>query len=56
MLLLRKRGQAVARVLVWCAADGAVLWLDQSGRARTSFVTEIDGELTASASYEGFVV
>lgn len=55
-MLLRKRSQPVAKVLVWCAADGAVLWLDQRGKPRTSFVTVVDGEIDVTAPYNGFIV
>lgn len=55
-LLLRRRSHPVSRVIRWCVADGAILWLDQTGRARTSFVTDDHGRPSLSPPYHGFVV
>ena len=55
-MLLRRNKRAAARVVAWCVDDNAILWVDQAGRARTSFVTEVDGKPSVGASLHGFVV
>lgn len=57
LLLLRRNSRPATRVVTWCVADNAILWLDQRGEARTCFVTDLgDEKRLLSASYHGFVV
>ena len=56
LMLLRRNSRACSRVIAWDISDGAILWLDQAGKPRTTFVTEVDGKPSLGASLHGFVV
>ena len=55
-LLLRRRKHPVTRVVAWCIADDAILWLDQRGEPRTTFLTRVGSDIELSPPYRGFVV
>lgn len=56
MLLLRRRSQPVREVVRFQVDDGAILWLDIAGHARTTFVRRVGSDIEVGRPLFGFVV